>query len=163
MPVIRVLRDPSALTLTVIAELAAPVERAWQLVADPRQLERWWGPPQYPATVVEHELRPGGWVKYYMTGPEGDQPRGWWRILTVDPPRSLEVEDGFGDGEGNPDPGMPSMSIRFTFESAHGVTRMTTVTTFPSLEAMEQLTAMGMEEGIKAAVGQIDGILAATG
>ena len=40
---------------------------------------------------------------------------------------------------------------------------MTTVTTFPSLEAMEQLLAMGMEEGIKAAVGQIDGILAATG
>ena len=31
---------------------------------------------------------------------------------------------------------------------------------FPSTEAMEQLLAMGMEEGLKQAVGQIDAILA---
>lgn len=159
MPVIQVLKDPSALTLTVTAELAAPVERAWQLVADPRQLERWWGPPQYPATVVEHDLTPGGWVRYYMTGPTGDQPRGWWRVLSMDPPGSLEVEDGFADAQGNPDQSMPSMTIRFTFQSAPVGTLMTTVTTFPSIEAMERLLAMGMEEGIKAAAGQIDGIL----
>ena len=32
-------------------------------------------------------------------------------------------------------------------------------TTFPTLEAMEQLVAMGMEEGMTLAVGQIDGLL----
>jgi hypothetical protein len=32
-------------------------------------------------------------------------------------------------------------------------------TTFPSLEAMEQMIAMGMDEGIKEAVGQIDHLL----
>ncbi len=37
---------------------------------------------------------------------------------------------------------------------------MTTVMTFPALEAMEQLVAMGMEERIRAAAGQMDGILA---
>jgi hypothetical protein len=31
---------------------------------------------------------------------------------------------------------------------------------FPSLEAMEQVLAMGMEEGLTQAVGQIDAILA---
>jgi hypothetical protein len=36
-----------------------------------------------------------------------------------------------------------------------------TVTTFPSLEALEQLLDMGMEDGMKAAMGQIDGVLAA--
>jgi hypothetical protein len=36
-----------------------------------------------------------------------------------------------------------------------------TVTTFPSLEALEQLLGMGMEEGMKAAMAQIDGVLAA--
>lgn len=159
MPVIQVLKDTSALTMTVTAEFAVPVERAWQLVADPRQLERWWGPPQYPATVVEHDLTPGGRVRYYMTGPEGDRHRGWWQVLSVDPPTSLEVEDGFADDQGDPDPGMPSMMMRFTLESTPAGTLMTTVTIFPSLEAMERLVAMGMEEGIKAAVGQIDGIL----
>lgn len=159
MPVIQVRKDPSALTMTVTAEFAAPLQKVWQLWADPRQLERWWGPPSYPATVVEHELTPGGSVTYYMTGPEGDRHHGWWRVLSVDPPRSLEVEDGFGDAEGNPNPHMPSMTMRVALEEGAGQTIMTMVTTFPSLEAMEQLAAMGMEEGIKAAIGQIDGIL----
>jgi uncharacterized protein YndB with AHSA1/START domain len=162
MPVTQILKDPSALTLTVVADLAAPVERAWELLADPRQLERWWGPPSYPATVVEHDLTLGGRVRYYMTGPEGDQPHGWWRVLSVDPPRSLEVEDGFGDAEGNPNPDMPTMNIRFALQATPGGSRMTTVTTFPSLEAMQQLLAMGMEEGIRAAAGQMDDVLAAT-
>lgn len=160
MPVTEVRKDPSALTLTVVAELAAPVERAWQLLADPRQLERWWGPPTYPATVTEHDLTPGGSVVYYMTGPEGDQHYGWWRVRAVDPPHALEVDDGFGDADGNPNPDMPSMKIRFRLETTAEGSRMTTVTTFPSREAMEQLMAMGMEEGIRAAAGQIDGILA---
>jgi hypothetical protein len=37
---------------------------------------------------------------------------------------------------------------------------MTIDSNFPSTEAMEQLLAMGMEEGLKQAVGQIDAILA---
>jgi hypothetical protein len=37
---------------------------------------------------------------------------------------------------------------------------MTMTTRFPSLEAMEQLIGMGMEEGLQQAMGQIDAILA---
>src|SRR3546814_16332457 len=66
-------KDPEARTLSLSTDLAVPVERAWQLWADPRQLEGWWGPPTYPATVVEHDLTPGGRVTYFMTGPEGDE------------------------------------------------------------------------------------------
>ena len=44
--------------------------------------------------------------------------------------------------------------------SADGRTRMSIESIFPSTEAMEQLLAMGMEEGLTEAVGQIDAILA---
>ena len=60
MPVTHVHKDPAKHTMTVTAEFAASVQRVWQIWADPRKLERWWGPPVYPATVVEHDLRPGG-------------------------------------------------------------------------------------------------------
>ena len=100
MTVTNVQKDLEALTLTVTAEYDVTAERAWRLWADPRQLERWWGPPTYPATVVEHDLRPGGTVHYYMTGPEGDQPHGGWEVLAVDPPRHLEVRDYFADADG---------------------------------------------------------------
>jgi uncharacterized protein YndB with AHSA1/START domain len=154
-------KDPTARTLTVAARFEAPVERVWQILADPRQLERWWGPPSYPATVVDHELVPGGRVSYFMTGPDGDKHAGWWRVIAVDAPHSLEVEDGFADDSGEPNPDMPTCLMRMTLEAAGAATVLRTVTTFPSIEAMEQMVAMGMVEGITEAVQQIPAVLAA--
>src|SRR5215471_5070449 len=107
MTVTAVRKDPQTLTMTLEAEFNASPERVWELWADPRQLERWWGPPTYPATFEEHDLTPGGSVTYFMTGPTGDTPRGWWKVTAVDPPHSLEFEDGFSDDEGRPNPDMP--------------------------------------------------------
>src|SRR5690606_21406588 len=118
-------------------------------------------PPSYPATVEEHDLRPGGRVTYYMTGPEGDQPRGLWHVVEAQPPRLLVVEDSFADETWTPNPEMPTtaMRVEITDRDGGGVT-MTITSTFPSAEAMEQLVAMGMEEGIKEALAQIDALLA---
>jgi uncharacterized protein YndB with AHSA1/START domain len=158
---INIAKDFDALTMTVSATFDAPVERVWQLWSDPRQLERWWGPPDYPATVVDHDLTPGGAVSYFMTSPEGDKHRGWWRVLAVDAPRGLEFEDGFADDDGNPNLDLPVSTSRIALAAtADGRTDMTIVSTFPSLEAMEQTIAMGVEEGLTGAMGQIDAILA---
>ena len=161
MTVKDVKKDPETLTMVVTAEFSAPVERVWQRWADPRQLERWWGPPSYPATIVDHDLVPGGTVNYYMTGPEGDKAHGWWRILAVDAPHLLEVEDGFADDSGVPNPEMTSTNMRMVLSEEGGVTQMLMTSTFPSLEAMQQLENMGMEEGLRAALAQMDEILAA--
>jgi uncharacterized protein YndB with AHSA1/START domain len=155
-------KDAEALAMTIIAEFAAPIERVWQMWENPRQLERWWGPPTYPATVVDHDLTPGGSVTYFMTGPEGDQHRGWWRVLASEAPHRLEFEDGFADDAGRPNPEMPTTTIRVDLVAQPGGgTRMVIATTFPSLESMEQLVTMGMEEGMMAALGQIDDLLQA--
>ncbi|MEZ5114645.1 MAG: SRPBCC domain-containing protein [Candidatus Nanopelagicales bacterium] len=161
MTVTAAVQDAEARTLTMTAEYAAPVERVWRMWADPRLLERWWGPPTYPATVVEHDLAPGGTVRYFMTGPEGDTHHGWWRVLTVQAPHSLEFEDGFADADGNPNPDLPVTRGVVTLEPLEDErTRMTIVSTYPSAEAMAQVMAMGMVEGITAAMNQIDGLLA---
>jgi len=161
MTVTSVRKDPEALTMTFTVELDATVERAWQLWADPRQLERWWGPPTYPATVVDHELAPGGRVTYFMTGPEGDKHGGWWEVLAVEPPNRLELKDGFADETGAPNDSMPTTVTVVTLaEGEAGGTTMTLESRFPSVEAMEQMVSMGVEEGMGAALGQIDGILA---
>ena len=161
MTVTNIEKNASARTMTITTEFDATIERVWQLWADPRKLERWWGPPTFPATVVDHDLTPGGTVTYFMTGPDGEKPQGWWRVLAVDPPRSLEIEDGFADDSGTPNPDMPVMTMRVTIaERPAGGTRMVVETTFPSVDAMEQLLEMGMEEGLTAAVSQADDILA---
>ena len=108
MTVTSIHSDVDALTMQITAEFEAPIERIWRLWEDPRQLERWWGPPSYPATVVDHDLTPGGSVAYYMTGPEGDKHHGWWRIAEVDAPRRLRFADGFADADGIPHADMPT-------------------------------------------------------
>ena len=160
MPVVEIQKDTKALTMKVVAQFAAPVERVWAAYADPRQLERFWGPPQWPATFERHDFKVGGRSEYYMTGPNGEKSRGFWEFRSVEAPRSFEVKDGFLGPDGKPAPDMPTMQMRFTFEPHDGGTRMVTLTTFPSVEALEKLLAMGMEEGLKAAMGQIDGVLA---
>ncbi len=160
MPVAEIRKDPKALTMTVVAQFAAPITRVWAAYADPRQLERFWGPPEWPATFVRHDFVVGGRSEYYMTGPKGERPRGFFEFLTIDEPHAFEVLDGFLGDDGAPAQGMPTMRMRFVFEPHDGGTRMVTVTTFPSVEALEQLLGMGMEEGLRAAMGQIDSVLA---
>jgi uncharacterized protein YndB with AHSA1/START domain/pimeloyl-ACP methyl ester carboxylesterase len=161
MTVTAVRKDPQALTMTIDAEFDASPERVWQLWADPRQLERWWGPPTYPATFTKHDLAPGSRVEYHMTGPEGDQPHGYWDIFEANPPRSLVFRDGFANDDGSPNPDLPLTTARVTIEEiGGGRTRMSIESRFPSTEAMEQVLALGAEEGLKQAVGQIDTILA---
>ena len=37
--------DYDNLTTTLVADFDAPIDEVWELWADPRKLERWWGPP----------------------------------------------------------------------------------------------------------------------
>jgi uncharacterized protein YndB with AHSA1/START domain len=160
MPIVEIRKDTQALTMTVVAQFAAPVARVWSAYADPRQLERFWGPPEWPATFTRHDFTVGGRSEYVMNGPNGKTSRGFWEFLSIDEPQAFEVKDGFLGESGTEASDMPTMRMRFTFEPHDGGTRMVTVTTFPSLEALEQLLKMGMEDGMKAAMAQIDAVVA---
>ena len=160
MPITTVTSDADALSLTVVGEYPVPVERLWAAYADPRQLERFWGPEEWPATFTRHEMRVGGRSEYHMSGPDGSVSRGWWRFLAVEPQRRFEVEDGFAKEDGTPNTDMPSMRMVFDFEPTATGSRMTGVTHFPSTEAMEELVKMGMIDGLKSAMGQLDAVLA---
>lgn len=160
MTVISSHKDVQALTLTFVAEFDAGVERVWQVWQDPRRLERWWGPPTWPATFEQHDFVVGGWSRYFMTGPEGEKAHGWWTITAIDAPHRLEFDDGFADENGEPVSSMGAVHIVVTLEAIGARTRTTTVTTFATTEQLEKMLAMGMEEGMRLAMGQIDGVLA---
>src|SRR5687768_14534171 len=115
MPITKITSDPATLTITVVGDYPVPVARLWEAYADPRQLEKFWGPETWPATFTRHDMAAGGKSQYYMTGPDGTRAHGWWRILTVEPRRRLEVEDGFADEEGRPNAEMPTMRVNITF------------------------------------------------
>jgi uncharacterized protein YndB with AHSA1/START domain len=161
MTVTRVDKDFDRLTLTVVAEFDAPVEQVWRLWADPRQLERWWGPPGHPAAVETHDLTPGGQVTYFMTGPKGEKTHGWWRITSVSPPKSLEFTDGFADQDGNPVAGGPTTRVQVQLTTHDGGTRMVLRSVFDSREHMERFVRIGAADLFAQSIGQMDALLAA--
>jgi uncharacterized protein YndB with AHSA1/START domain len=148
MTIIGVDKDPAARTLTITAEFGAPPDRIWRMWSDPRRLERWWGPPGHPATFVEHDLRPGGRVSFFVTGPDGDRRSARWEVRTVDAPERLEFD--------LIDPDVPVITIRVRITAVDAGTRMVIEATFPSPDAMDELLLMGFAEGLSAAIEQLD-------
>jgi uncharacterized protein YndB with AHSA1/START domain len=160
MPLRNVANDAAAQTVTFTAEFDVPVERAWQLYADPRQLEQWWNPPGYPLTITDHDLSVGGLLRAQVTAPDGQKIHAYWRIRAVDAPRGLEWEDGFLDDQGEPDPAIPPTTMRLTLaERAGGGTLMTIVVSFLSAEAMQEYLDMDIEEQMRVTFGQADALL----
>lgn len=159
MPITSVTTDPEALSMTVVAEFPVSVQRLWDAYADPRQLEKFWGPPEYPATFVRHDFTEGGRSDYYMTGPNGPEPSAYWTFVSINPGKSFEVMDGFTAPEGTEYEAVPPMRMVFTFEATDAGSRLSTVTKFESAEALEATLAIGMEEGMREAMGQMDAVL----
>jgi uncharacterized protein YndB with AHSA1/START domain len=160
MTITSVETDYDNLTIALIAEFDAPLEQVWTLWSDPRKLERWWGPPSYPATVENHDLTPGGEVTYFMSGPDGESSRGMWRVTAVGPPTSLEFTDAFADASWAPITDMPVSRVRVRLTERDGGTRMEIRYTLESREDLEKLLGTGVVEGLRGAVGQIDELLA---
>ncbi len=87
MTVISSHKNAEALSCSVVSEFDAG-DRVWQVWEDPHQLERWWGPPTWPATLESHDFVPGGKASYFMTGPDGEKSRGWWRFTAIEAPHT---------------------------------------------------------------------------
>jgi uncharacterized protein YndB with AHSA1/START domain len=161
MSVVSVEKDFDSLRLVLVAEFDAPIERVWQLWADPRLLERWWGPPTHPATVETHDLAAGGEVTYAMTGPDGKTSRGWWRVTSVDPPSWLEFTDRCTNEDGTPSADLPAMAVQMRLSEHDRGTRMELRFAFESSEHMRQVEGWGTFEALPQLVGQMDALLAA--
>jgi uncharacterized protein YndB with AHSA1/START domain len=159
MPVTSVESDAEALTMTLIADFPVGPERLWAVFTDPRQLERFWGPPGWPATFASFAFEPGGRARYSMASPTGEIARGSWEFVAIDAPRGFEVVDSFVDEDGDPIDGMPAMRMTFAFDETERGSRLTNITYFDSLDALEQLTAMGAVEGATLAMNQLDAVL----
>lgn len=160
MPITSLTSDPQALTMTVVGDYPVSVERLWQAYTDPRQLERFWGPETWPAKFTQHDFVVGGQAHYTMTGPDGATSSGWWIFRAIERLRRIDIEDGFSNPDGTPNTSMPTMRMSFTFEATPTGSRFTSVTRFPNVETMEQLVKMGMLEGLRSAMGQLDAVLA---
>lgn len=70
--------------------IAAPPERVFQALTDPRQVPQWWGQQgTYRCTEFSADLRPGGKWRNSGVRPDGSAFEAKGEYLEVDPPRLL--------------------------------------------------------------------------
>lgn len=160
MPVTSMTTDVDSLSMTLVADFPVSAERLWDAFADPRKLERFWGPPGYPATFGAYDLTPGGYAHYWMTSPEGQKFYGRWDVTSVDAPHSFVVQDAFADESGAADPSIPAGTMTVTVEATATGSRLTVLSESPTLEALQQVIEMGQVEGMTQAMNQLDTVLA---
>lgn len=165
MPVKSITTDMDALTIAAVAEVAAPVERVWNAYVNPRQLERFWGPPGWPATFTQFDFTVGGKAFYTMTGPRGESASiggevvsASWEFTAINPPHCFEVIDSFVGDDGVPLEGGQSRIV-FEFERWEGGTRVTSTGHFASLASLEQVVELGVIEGTRMAMSQLDAVV----
>ena len=159
MPVTSVTTDPESLTMTLVAEFPVTVERLWNAFTEPAQLERFWGPPGWPARFTHHDFTVGGTANYHMTSPRGERSGGRWEFLAIDPPRSFEVVDAFALDDGSVNPNLPSMRMTFEFLDSPVGAELRNTTYFTSLDGLQQVVEMGAVEGATMAFNQLDRVL----
>ncbi len=104
---------------------AAPPKMVWRTWTDPELLVRWYKPNQTCQTaVLEHDLRPGGVMRYEMRFGEMPPHLERWEFSVIDPPRRLQwkhmLTDADGTVVGNPRmPDWPRMMLTTIELSAH--------------------------------------------
>ena len=116
MTIVSSKQDPDALTFVVVAEFAARRRGCGRSGPTPGSSSAGGARPPGRRPSSEHDVVAGGGSRYYMTGPDGEKARGWWRFLSLDEPRHLEFEDGFSDESGLPNPQMPTIRGRVELE-----------------------------------------------
>ena len=113
--------------LSLARVFAAAPERVWQAWVRPNEMVRWLGPVEWPATVMEADVRVGGAWRACLSAREG-QDVLWQsgRYLEINPPNLLRFTFRW-DSNNHADAGVDTV-VTVTFERLDGGrTRLTLI------------------------------------
>lgn len=148
-------------TITIQREFNAGISRVWDAYTQSTLLEQWWAPQPWKARTKHMDFREGGRWHYAMASPEGEEHWALARFDNIRPQKGFTVRDAFADEEGNILEDMPQARWEVTFTEQNQATLVEFHIRFDDRESLEQNLDMGFEEGIRAAMKNLDALLAA--
>jgi uncharacterized protein YndB with AHSA1/START domain len=150
--------------ITIERTFDAPRERVFAAFSDRAALTRWWGPTGWTLSVCEVDFRPGGSWFYCMAGegPDGAAIEACGRAdyLEIASPERIVMEDAFANRDGSVNEALPRTHSTFLFLDAGGRTTLHNVSRYDSAEALQEVLAMGMAEGITQTFDRLEELLA---
>jgi uncharacterized protein YndB with AHSA1/START domain len=133
----------------------APRELVFKAFSEAEHLKNWWGPRGWTLTVCNIDFRPGGAWHYCMKCIDENQGdfygmESWGKAVyqEIVAGEKIVYTDYFSDAEGNENAELPPSEITLLFEEVEGKTKLVNRALFPSVEALETVLKMGMQQGI---------------
>ena len=153
--------DKKKNTITIKREFAAEREMVWDCYTKSELLDQWFAPKPFTTKTKHMDFSEGGYWLYAMIEPEGNEHWGRMDYLTIQPIENYTALDGFCDENGKMNPQLPRGNWNVTFHDLDEHSRVDTIVTYESLEALEMVVQMGMKEGLISTLESLDELLAA--
>src|SRR5688500_16624913 len=153
-------KDLTNKKIYVTREFDAPVEKLWKAWTEPSILDQWWAPKPWKAHTQSMDFKEGGTWLYYMEGPDGARHYCRADYSRIVPNKVYEGLDAFCDEKGNISTEMPRMQWKVDFSSTTNGSKVDVTISFKTVEDLEKIIQMGLQEGLAAAHGNLDEIFA---
>jgi uncharacterized protein YndB with AHSA1/START domain len=116
----RRMEQAGALTLELQALLSVSPARTFELLTDPLEIPRWWGPHGFSTPEIELDLRVAGTYRFTMQPPEGDAFHLRGEFTTIDPGTRLAYTFVWEE----PDPDDVATLVALTLQPVDGGTEV---------------------------------------
>ncbi len=168
MAEVKVTKDLDNKTLVIEYLADGPKEKVWRAYTDKEWFEKWWGPEGWQTTTKEFDFREGGRIHYDMHCVDKNQGEwfdqhswGLMEVQNIDEGNSFVYKDSFSDETGTVNQEMPSMVVTNEFTEENGKTRIVSRSVADSVEQIEELIKMGIEEGYSSQLNRLELLLRA--
>ncbi|WP_250464138.1 SRPBCC family protein [Microbulbifer litoralis] len=151
--------DKQQNTITIRREFAAKRELVWDCYTKSELLDRWFAPKPLKTKTKSMDFREGGHWHYAMVDPDGNEYWGIMDYITIQPIENYTALDGFCDDSGKLNPELPRARWDVTFTEAEDHAFVETLVAYNTLEDLESVIKMGMEEGLTSTLERLDELL----
>lgn len=151
--------DKEKNTITIKREFAASRQLVWDCYTKSELLERWFAPNPLTTKTKSMRFEEGGHWHYVMLAPEGNEYWGRMEYLSIHPIDAYTCLDAFCDESGTINPQLPRAKWEVTLTEVSNHTLVQTIVSYDSLEALETVIQMGMQDGITLTLEHLDELL----
>ena len=151
--------DKEKNTITVKREFAAKRQLVWDCHTKSELLDKWFAPKPFTTKTKSMQFKDGGHWLYAMVDPDGKEYWGRVEYIKINPIDGYKSSDAFADENGDVNPNLPTATWDVTFTEKGDHTVVQTIVKYPSLEGLETVLNMGMQEGLASTLEKLDELL----
>ena len=146
-------------TLTIRREFAAERQLVWDCYTKQELLDQWFAPKPFTTKTKSMDFKNGGHWHYAMIDPDGNHFWGYTGYNNIKPIDYYETLDAFCNEAGEINQDLPRAKWEVTFSDKGENTIVETIVYYNSLNDLETVMNMGMQEGMVSTLEKLDELL----